>query len=591
MPPSRERQMPRTNQPLFETLEGRTLMSASAGLAGGEVAWALPASSAAPSAAAALSAGPAPSATSTVQPATTAVTPLGGNLYFESDRMPDHPFTDLVKTTRGFYNLAGRVASNGKMALANTDANGWPTEDFAFSVADNSEYHASIAPGTYPMSFTGPAGVSVSIRRTPPAGAVTVPSTTPLPTLKLVSHSSATGTYVYSVTVPQGAQALAFNFTHTGGRVKNIKVLQPGYSLSGYPTFSNDYINLLKNLNPTELRFKDFTHTDNNPVTTWSGRTHTTDATQSKVGTAGDLQPLKGIAWEYCIQLANQLHKDVWINIPAHADDTYIQQLAALVKNKLDPSLKVYVEYSNEVWNSYYEQYRFNLNAAVAQVKAGGSNLNYDGKTDSYTLANRRYAQRSVQISNIFHATFGTQGSRVRAVLCSQIANVSRFDDMLKYVKAKYGSPSTYFYGIGVAPYFNDGKWDYTAGATKTQILSALSASVSAYENGASLTNVKSRANAYGLKMVAYEGGADTFGSINNAAQSAAIKDPSMSTLVQRYLKTWYAHGGDLFNWYVISTQPFNTPYGTYSITDNIHNYYEPKELGFKAIRDAGLGG
>src|SRR5687767_8459935 len=55
---------------------------------------------------------------------------LGGNLNMQSDRIQDHPFTDLVRTTRGFYNLAGRLASNGKPALANTDANGWPTENF-----------------------------------------------------------------------------------------------------------------------------------------------------------------------------------------------------------------------------------------------------------------------------------------------------------------------------------------------------------------------------------------------------------------------------------------------------------------------------
>ena len=50
----------------------------------------------------------------------------------------------------------------------------------------------------------------------------------------------------------------------------------------------------------------------------WADRTEPTDATQSKATVAGDLQPLKGIAWEYGIELANTLHKDVWVNIPAH---------------------------------------------------------------------------------------------------------------------------------------------------------------------------------------------------------------------------------------------------------------------------------
>src|SRR5688572_30073182 len=56
-----------------------------------------------------------------VEPVTSA---LGGNLNMQTDRVQDHPFTDLVKLTRGFYNLAGRLHTNGKIAFANTDANG-----------------------------------------------------------------------------------------------------------------------------------------------------------------------------------------------------------------------------------------------------------------------------------------------------------------------------------------------------------------------------------------------------------------------------------------------------------------------------------
>ncbi len=32
-------------------------------------------------------------------------------------------------------------------------------------------------------------------------------------------------------------------------------------------------------------------------------------------------------------------------------DDTYVANLAALVKQNLNENLNVYVEYSNEVWN------------------------------------------------------------------------------------------------------------------------------------------------------------------------------------------------------------------------------------------------
>ena len=43
--------------------------------------------------------------------------------------------------------------------------------------------------------------------------------------------------------------------------------------------------------------------------------------------------------------------QDLWINIPGHADDDYIVNLAKLLKATVDPSLFIYYEYANEVWN------------------------------------------------------------------------------------------------------------------------------------------------------------------------------------------------------------------------------------------------
>src|SRR3954453_21356744 len=89
------------------------------------------------------------SANSSSTATTRAVThPLGGNLNSQSDRVQDLAFVDLVKTTRGFYNTAGRKASNGNTAFANTDANGWPTEDFTFNGVDNPEWNVPVDAGT-----------------------------------------------------------------------------------------------------------------------------------------------------------------------------------------------------------------------------------------------------------------------------------------------------------------------------------------------------------------------------------------------------------------------------------------------------------
>ena len=149
----------------------------------------------------------------------------------------------------------------------------------------------------------------------------------------------------------------------------------------------------------------DFVQTNNNPVVNWSDRTQPTDATQTKVAVPGDLQASKGIAWEYAIDLANAVHKDVWVNIPIGATDDYVRNLAAMLRDRLAPDLNIYVEYSNEVWNTAFSQYQTNLDLAKAEVAANpSSESGLEGATSPDTRANRRYARRAKQISDLFRA-------------------------------------------------------------------------------------------------------------------------------------------------------------------------------------------
>jgi hypothetical protein len=60
---------------------------------------------------------------------------------------------------------------------------------------------------------------------------------------------------------------------------------------------------------------------------------------------------------EICILLCNLLKVDGWFCIPAGASDDYITQFVTLIETTLDPSLRAYYEYSNEMWNSGFGQY------------------------------------------------------------------------------------------------------------------------------------------------------------------------------------------------------------------------------------------
>ena len=152
--------------------------------------------------------------------------------------------------------------------------------------------------------------------------------------------------------------------------MKNIHVIQPGYDPANYPVYTTQYINFLKAMGPNVLRFMDFTQTNNSTIANWSDRSLPNTPTFAT----------KGVAWEDVVLLANTLNTGIWINVPAMATDDYVTQLASLIQSTLNPQLPIYVEYSNEVWNSGFAAYGYNKGQAVAELTSLGqsSNLDYD---------------------------------------------------------------------------------------------------------------------------------------------------------------------------------------------------------------------
>lgn len=66
-------------------------------------------------------------------------------------------------------------------------------------------------------------------------------------------------------------------------------------------------------------------------------------------GESGNGTP--AIPIEVMIELHNILKKDIWLNVTRIASSTYNQELAELLRDTLDPTLKIYLPRSNEVWN------------------------------------------------------------------------------------------------------------------------------------------------------------------------------------------------------------------------------------------------
>jgi hypothetical protein len=98
------------------------------------------------------------------------------------------------------------------------------------------------------------------------------------------------------------------------------------------------------------------------------------------------------------IALANELGADPWFCMPHRADDDYIRRHAELVRDRLNPDAKVYIEYSNEVWNTQFGQHDY--------IRKLG-----DGKTFSDEFFDA-WAERSRRTFEIWAEVFGEDAER-----------------------------------------------------------------------------------------------------------------------------------------------------------------------------------
>ena len=479
---------------------------------------------------------------------------LGANVNGFSDYSQDRVFNNVFKTNRGLSNSTTEPYNGIPPTV---DANGWATQDFGVVVMVGMD---STMGGVYKIKFNGQATMN------PLASGFTVQNQ-----VYIASTNITTADLVYSTAIQNGEQMMiGFTNTNFGGGikgVKNIEIWKPGIAVGG-DTFSQKFIDHIKRF--STIRYMDWHATNNNTDSLWADRTRLTSITQSTD---------HGVAWEYIIEMANILKKDVWINIPHKANDEYVTELAKLFKLKLDPSINIYTEYSNEVWNWQFEQATWNLNQAKIEGNANGV-INFDNVNDNNTWHYRRIANRGKQISDIFRSVFGNSAmmTRIRPIYAVQIAWFDVGQRGLEFIKNYYGSPSQYFYGIAGAPYFNTALADQTTTATRQDIFNALNSDINNTFSGLSntLEQYKASATYYNLHLVCYEGGPDTFGPNNIQAKLDASRDPQMKQLCMDYLNKWYAYGaGELFNWFTAGSGDWTSQYGTWSLTEHFENSHK----------------
>lgn len=420
------------------------------------------------------------------------------------------------------------------------DEDGWPLQDGGTCV-----YHgAQSNGGTYGLFFTTQ-NPSVDART------VQVRSIWGAAQITNMRYDAATNTVAYDFVSPSPTQ-LKLGFSNTGGGVRDVRLMRPTTENGTTPydtsvTFTEFGTDLLKAFQV--VRFNAWLDCiSTNKISEWADRTLPTYSTQTSRTFDGGPT---GVAWEYIIQLTNEAEIDMYINLPLLVTDDYIRQLALLIRDNLDPDRKVYVEYSNEVWNfsDPWDAQR-NHDLAVVEAAQPGSPLNYDGDANEWAVSARRVVTRSVAISQIFREVFGDvqMMTRIRPLLLGQTGG-GFWEQGLQFLFDYYGSPDHvtephppgyFFYGAGAAAYYRpdpaadiDAIWNsgnFATGAY-TENLIAKNASLAA---------------AFGLELCMYEGGPEME---LGTTRFDAWDDPRMTDLIVRHHNTFSENGGGLFTY------------------------------------------
>lgn len=244
-------------------------------------------------------------------------------------------------------------------------------------------------------------------------------------------------------------------------------------------------------------RFMDFGGTNNSPIRAWSERTQQTATGNASGGDVGG----RGIAYEWMFDLCNRMQKDCWITAPhlaiesyeSNPDDNFFTELAKLAKEKLDPGLTLYIEYSNETWNPGFGQ--------ATYCQSRGTEMNF--ADDAYGASFKFHVYASSRLYDAFVKVFGSESNRVRWVVAGQLGSDYGTEKQLEALadsKINLGMRTPDYYTI--SNYVGaDGSVDGNASDVVAQFKRALTSMV------ASATSQKNLISKTGMKLISYEGG------------------------------------------------------------------------------------
>lgn len=536
------------------------------------------------------------------------------------------PFVDIFRTARPFMELS---ASGTEY-----DENGWPTKlDANTNVARSKLLQGtmgnSLPQGKYTVLYDGSGTLEFSAS----------------PTITNIKKETGENKYTFDLTLrnfdPEdeaaAADTNAFNLNikniTSSDYVKNIRIVMPGGTCSGNPfirvdsqddcpvgstyesfeerlkadrnaiIFNSDYLAFLRNfkvvrmMNLMEASLKQLCgDPDTCPaeIGTWDHKATMDDAVWGGNDGRTAHEDHKGVPIEVMVALGNTLERDIWVNMPHVASDDYVKNYAKYVYDNLNPGLKVYIEYSNEVWNNGFaaNEYTTKMGKGLGldDVPTEFIGSNRDG---DYFARLRYHSQRSVEIFKLWEAEFGGSTSRIVRVLGSFIGDKVLTEQMLKHIDPM-GIDA-----VAIAPYFFGCPYEaICVDAPKTLLeatsvddifdiidqdsivdVKSLDGTVEAVKNQLGVTSQ------YNVKLVTYEGGqhlvTGVFGSnIDDtdkprlrALFNDANRDPRMKERYVRFLNAWKdlsGEGASLFTLYTLPQSYYR--FGNFGLKEHLNS-------------------
>lgn len=508
---------------------------------------------------------------------------VGINIGAVTDWSTQFPFIDIFKQSRGWITQCGEgspdncpwdTKENDRLDL---DENGWvkslPAKDASvkFRYVETPVFTGKhlLIPGRYLVLYEGEGTLDYF-------GASKNQSL------------SKPGREVIDISKDTDSVFLRLIATNPSNYLRNIHIIRESNEslFRSGELFNPDFLEKTKPFQT--IRFMDWMLTNDSQQKEWSDRPKPSDYSWA----------LKGIPVEVMVALANKLKADAWFPMPHMATDEYVKNFASIVKEKLDPKLKVYVEYSNEVWNWQFGQ---------AQYANQQGRARWGDKGDAFMQWN---GMKASQFTAIWKNVFGSTSDRVKGVLATQTGYRGLEDSLLNcplwvaeghepcYKNADVLAITGYISGaLGVAEngstiesWLNEPDGGFTKALEQLRTSKLLKGE---FKDG--LPEVKNHVQYFhkvaaskGLELVAYEGGSSITGSgglENNEKITnfyiALNRRPEMYDIYMELLTTWKENGGTLFNH--LGDIGIPSKWGSWGLLEYVTQDSSPR---YKAITD-----